>query len=91
LVEVFSANFSGAETADLAEWIGFGFDNLIEAIVFDVTSVYGMSFADIVPESFWTRFLLVTFRILIDIVILQGLFTMWSVVRENRREAKAED
>ena len=52
-----------------------------------MTSVYGMSFANIVPESFWTRFLLVTFRILIDIVILQGLFTMWSVVRENRKEA----
>ena len=85
--EVWHADFYlVAGSADLLVWIGFGFDNLLEAILFDVLSIYELNFADISPESFWTKFLLITFRILIDIVILQGLFTIWSVIRENRLE-----
>jgi hypothetical protein len=69
------------------EWIGFSVDNLSEGIPFlDLVWIYLPNFADIEPASIWTKTLLLVFRLLIDVVILRGLYTIFTVVRENRIE-----
>ena len=88
LNEHYSAGFEGSGLTHWMNWVGFPIDILLEDIFFEIPGTYGFVFSDIEPTSFWMKFLLITFRVLIDIVILQSVFTIWSVVSESRKEAK---
>jgi phosphatidylglycerophosphate synthase len=88
LNEHYSAGFEGSDLTQWMSWVGFPIDILLEDIFFEIPGTYGFVFSDIEPTSFWMKFLLITFRVLIDIVILQSVFTIWSLVSERRREEK---
>ena len=88
LNEHYSAGFGGSDLNQWIRWVGFPIDLLLEDIFFEIPGTYGFVFSDIEPTSFWMKFLLITFRVLIDIVILQSVFTIWSLVSERRREEK---
>ena len=85
---VFQARFNNVlDPEDYWDWIGFSVDNLSEGFPFvDLVWIYVPNFSEIEPASTSMKTLLLVFRILIDIVILRGLFTIITVVRENNQQ-----
>ena len=77
--------FTGDDGTHRAKWIGFGFDNLFEAIFFDIPTIYDLHWANIVPVSFWTKLLLITFRVTLDVVLIKALFRHWDVWKEFKQ------
>jgi hypothetical protein len=62
-------------------WLGFGADNLLEAILFDAPSVYGLQIAGIHPRSRLAQTAVVAYRAVLDLVLIRAVVVNWSVVR----------
>lgn len=85
---VFQARFGNViDPENYWDWIGFSVDNLSEGFPFvDLVWIYVPNFSEIEPQSTSMKTLLLVFRLLIDIVILRGLFTIFTVIRENNQQ-----
>lgn len=71
LNNVYPMGFDVPKDASLLTWIGFGFDNLLEAVLFDLLNVYNISFSNINQANFATQTLVMGFRLFIDLLILK--------------------
>lgn len=75
------AGFAGGDTAGALTWVGFGFDNLLEAMLLDAPNIYGLHFTDITPTLFWSQTLVLVFRTLANLLMLRALLRSWGFLR----------
>lgn len=69
--------FSGHLRPDPWLWVGYGFDNLFEAVFLDITEIYQLSFTDIQPVGFWSQSLVFLFRTAANLLIIRALLRYW--------------
>ncbi len=74
--------FAGNIDADFVLWVGFGFDNLFEAIFLDAPAIYGLNFADIEPATFTAQTLVFCFRAIVSLLVLKAIIRYWGFIRD---------
>jgi len=65
--------FQNAGSAGYSAWIGFGFDNLFEAVLLDIPALYSLHSSPIRAVSFWSASLVLLYRLAVDLVLLKLL------------------
>ncbi len=73
--------FSGDLGPNPLLWIGFGFDNLFEALFLDVPNVYRMNMTNIQADTFWTQTLVLLFRSAANLLIIRAVVRYWEFLR----------
>ena len=73
--------FSGDLGPDPLLWIGFGFDNLFEALFLDAPNVYRLNMTNIQADTFWTQTLVLLFRSAANLLIIRAVVRYWEFLR----------
>ncbi|MFQ6026775.1 MAG: hypothetical protein ACE5Q6_04580 [Dehalococcoidia bacterium] len=79
--------FAVPPSPDFLHWIIFAFDNLFEAALLDFPNIYDLQGSPIEVGSFWSRTLVFSFRVAIDLIIIRTMINHFGIVRKglNRR------
>ncbi len=75
------ADFARTDNSNRLIWIGFDFDNLLEAIFFDIPSIYDLHISRITPDSFWTGTLVLVYRFIVDFILIAAAIRHWNILR----------
>jgi hypothetical protein len=75
-------NFQNGAGAGYRSWIGFGFDNLFEAVLLDIPSLYNVYSSPIRPGAFWSATLMLLYRLAVDLVLFKMLISQ--IMRHRR-------
>ena len=78
------AGFIGGSNLDRLPWIEFGFDNLFEAILFDIPTIYGLHLSSIKAYTFLTQTLVLIFRLTIDLIPIKALIGYWRTMKTEK-------
>ncbi len=75
------AGFAGEIQSNPLLWIGFGFDNLFEALFLDAPNIYGLNITNIQADNFWTQSLVLMFRSAANLLIIRAVLRNWGFLR----------
>jgi len=77
----YGSGFSVHGNADTLSWLGFAFDNLLEALLFDVVNIYHLSLSGITASSPVTETMVLMFRLYVDLLVIKFIVNYLKVVR----------
>lgn len=80
-----------ADQSGYWHWLRFGLANFLDAILFDWPTIYDWQLSEITANTGQTRFLVFTFRTLIEFIVVANIFRYGMILWKNRNEVAQEE
>lgn len=79
-----------ANNSNYWHWMRFGVQNLLESLLFDIPAIYKWQLTEIEASSFFSRALIVLFRVTLEFIVVVQILRGAKLVRSTWVKTKAE-
>jgi len=80
-------HFNGVQASGFLPWIGFGYESVLDHLLFDIPSTFDLRITNVAPDSIGTRLLLASHRLIGSIFVIE---TIWRCFRLTRNRPSEE-